>query len=179
MVPPPDPGWVRAMKSPLAVVATVASLGLVSAANAADMAVKAPVYKEPPRTALSNWSGFYGGFNAGAAVDPAHVQTSVVGSGYFATADLSAIASAGNETFDTPGFTGGIQAGYNWQMNSVVLGVETDFDYMGLKGSTSVTAPYSPPFAANSFTINQSVKTDWLFTLRPRLGWARNDWLFY
>jgi outer membrane immunogenic protein len=34
-----------------------------------------------------------------------------------------------------------------------------------------------PPTAF--FTTSTSVSTDWLVTLRPRLGWTANNWLFY
>jgi outer membrane immunogenic protein len=48
---------------------------------------------------------------------------------------------------------GGVQAGYNWQVGSWVLGIEGDFN-----------------FAEN---IN------YLASARGRLGWALGDWLFY
>lgn len=63
-------------------------------------------------------------------------------------------------------------------MNNVVFDIETEFDYMGLKGSSTNSALY-PCCAPTGFTINQSVKTDWPFTLRPRIGLAQNNWLFY
>ncbi len=31
----------------------------------------------------------------------------------------------------------------------------------------------------DSYTINQSVSTSWLFTARPRIGYVYNNWLFY
>ena len=167
------------MKRTLRPVAALIAALLVPAisASAADLPRKAPAYQSPP---LYSWTGWYAGVYAGAAINPAHVQTTTVYSatGYFATTSVPAIASAGDQTFDTPGFTGGGQIGYNWQINSAVLGLEADFGYMGLKGSTTNSAVY-PCCAPTAFTINQSVKTDWLFTLRPRLGWAMNNWLFY
>lgn len=164
------------MKRFVAVVAAVAALGLGSA-TAADLPMKAPA---PVLAPVYNWSGFYVGFNVGAALDPAHVQTSTIftPTGFFAVSSPPVVAAAGDQTFRTPGFTGGIQFGYNWQMANTVFGIETDFNYMGLKGSTTNSAIY-PCCAPESFTINQSVKTDWLFTLRPRLGWAMNNWLLY
>jgi outer membrane immunogenic protein len=53
-----------------------------------------------------------------------------------------------------------------------------DFNALGLSDSRSVTTTYiSAP--ATTFTINQSVKTDWLFTARPRIGWTVDNWLLY
>jgi len=155
--------------------AAIAAFGFVNAASAADMPTKAPMMAP-----VYNWSGWYVGFNAGAAVDPAHVQTTTLNppASYFTVTSATPFNAAGDQTFHTPGFTGGIQAGYNWQMNNTVLGIETDFNYMGLKGSSTISNPY-PTGILGGYTLSQSVKTDWLFTLRPRLGWAANNWLFY
>lgn len=158
-----------------AIVLIVATgLGFGQAASAADMPVKA--YP----AAVYNWSGFYVGLNAGGAFGHAHDETATVFSttGYFTPASVPAIASAGDQTMNKAGFTGGIQAGYNWQMNRTVIGLEADFGYMGLRTSTSNSALY-PCCAPAGFTVNQSAKTDWLMTLRPRLGWTTNNWLFY
>lgn len=72
------------------------------------------------------------------------------------------------------------------QMGQWLLGVEADFDYMGLRGSNGGTfqfpstlpgGPVGPP--AQFFSTATSVSTDWLFTLRPRVGWVMNNWLVY
>lgn len=168
------------MKLSLSSIAALSAGAIVAttiSARAADMPAKAPVYA--PAFAY-NWSGWYIGVNAGAAVDPAHVQTSPIFSptGYFATTSPGAIAIAGDQNIHTPGFTAGVQAGYNWQMNNTVIGFEADFGYMGLRGSASGSGTY-PCCAPTAFTVNSSVKTDWLLTVRPRLGWAMNNWLLY
>jgi outer membrane immunogenic protein len=98
--------------------------------------------------------------------------------GYFASTDVTQIASSGQSTLHPNGGTGGIQAGYNWQAGNIVYGVELDFDALGLSASRYITTEYISA-AGTSFTINQSIKTDWLFTARPRIGWASNSWLWY
>jgi len=146
-------------------------------ALAADLPVKAP---PAVVAAVYNWSGFYIGVNAGGAWGHSHANTSTVFSptGYFATTSVPAIAAAGAERIRTRGFTGGGQFGYNWQSGAVVFGGELDFDYLGLRGSTSASALY-PCCAPTGFTINASTSNTWLFTARPRLGLANNNWLFY
>lgn len=165
------------MKKRIVASALFAATGFIGAASAADMPTKAP-----PMVAAYNWSGWYAGLNAGAAVDAARVNTSIVSNAtgnYFADSSVPLVNAAGAHTFHTPGFTGGAQLGYNHQMSNLLVGVETDFNYMGLKGSNTTTAPYAPQFAPSVFTITQSVKTDWLYTLRGRVGYAANNWLFY
>jgi outer membrane immunogenic protein len=138
--------------------------------TAADM--NAPVYTKAPIMAPAySWTGLYIGVNAGGAWGDSEVATSTVFSpiGYFATSSVPAIATAGAQTVDTTGFTGGGQIGYNWQTGNVVAGVEADFEYLGLRGSVTSGAVY-PCCAPTAFSINQSVKTDWLATFRARLG---------
>jgi outer membrane immunogenic protein len=71
-----------------------------------------------------------------------------------------------------------VEAGYNWQVGSFVFGVESDFNYLGLRGHATSSATY-PDTAPVAFAINSSVNTNWLFTARPRVGIASGNWLFY
>jgi outer membrane immunogenic protein len=122
----------------------------------------APVY---------NWTGFYVGLNAGGAWNEYNATTATVFSptGYFATTSVPAIGLVGNQQINRSGFTGGVTGGYNWQVSSAVIGVEADFNYFGVKGSTSGTGIY-PCCAPTSFTVNSSVSSDWLATVRGRVG---------
>jgi outer membrane immunogenic protein len=126
----------------------------------------------------SDWSGFYLGLNAGGNGGKSEASTTAVpgtcGACYILAA-RSAIDAAGAQSPYTSGFTGGIQGGYNLQFGNVVAGLELDFGYFRSAGSSSATA-----FALGSaFTVNSSIKTDWLLTARPRLGIAIDNWLFY
>jgi outer membrane immunogenic protein len=94
--------------SSIGVLASIAAG--VGAANAADLAVKAPVYKAPPPVILSDWAGFYIGINGGGG-----------------WADNKFDVVPAHNTKPTGGLIGG-HAGYNWQYGSVVAGVEVDFD---------------------------------------------------
>jgi outer membrane immunogenic protein len=142
-----------------------------SPAMAADLARPAPVYKAPPLMPVYSWTGAYIGLNAGYSWGDSEVSTSSTRGTYFAASSIPAIAAAGAQTISPNGFTGGGQIGYNWQASSaVVMGLEADFEYFGLKGSVTSGAVY-PCCAPTSFTITQSVKTDWLATFRARLGY--------
>ena len=139
--------------------AAALSIFVVSAvsASAADLGprtyAKAPVMMAP-----INWTGFYVGVNAGGAWNTSNATTATVFSptGYFALTSVPAIAIAGNQNINRSGFTGGLTAGYNWQASNWVVGIESDFNYFGVKGSTSATALY-PCCAPTNFTVNSSV----------------------
>lgn len=163
----------------LAAVAA-ASIFAATTAGAADLPVRAPVYKAPVAIAAYNWNGWYAGLNAGGGWSESDPRTTTVFSptGYFATTSVPAIEAAGRQHIRSSGAVAGGQLGFNWQMNAAVFGVETDFQYFGMRGSATSGAVY-PCCAPTAFTIHSSVKTDWLFTARPRLGFAADRWLFY
>jgi outer membrane immunogenic protein len=158
-----------ALKKFVAALFTVAISAV--GASAADLPVrtytKAPAVVAP----VYNWTGFYVGLNAGGAWDRSSATTTTVfdPAGYFNVTSVPAIALVGNQRINSSGFTGGLTAGYNWQVSSAVLGIESDFNYFGVKGSSSGTALY-PCCAPTGFTVNSSVSSDWLFTLRGRAG---------
>jgi outer membrane immunogenic protein len=170
---------MRNSKLLVSVVAVSAILG-ISAASAADLPArtytKAPVMVNPSY----NWTGFYVGLNAGGAWSRSNAATTTIFDpiGYFATTSPGAIGIAGAQRINSSGFTGGLTAGYNWQVSNIVFGIESDFNYLGLRGSSTGSGIY-PCCAPTGFTVNSSVSTDWLITLRPRVGIAANNWLFY
>jgi len=150
---------------------------------AADLIVKIP---PPPEPAYS-WTGFYAGLNAGGAWGRDRVNTEqFFPVPPFFAVDRAAISGAASRTFDPSSFTGGGQAGYNLQYGQWLVGLEGDFQYLGLKGSQGGTFPFpstlpggviGPP--TTFFSTATNVSTNWLFTLRPRVGWIANNWLIY
>jgi outer membrane immunogenic protein len=125
----------------------------VGAASAADLPVKAPVYKAPPPVILSDWAGFYVGINGGYGW----------GNTTFDSDNLDNPAGFLN-TNPKGGLFGG-HAGYNWQYDKVVAGVEVDFDGAGIKSSDNIVS-------VPGETISQPLKFDELATARARLGYA-------
>ena len=101
------------------------------------------------------------------------------------TDDQFKLSAAASPTIKLSGFIGGGQAGYNRQTGNWVWGIEGDFDYFGLHGSQSASGLIPPPPLAvvallpTPFNVGTSVSTDWLATLRPRIGWAADNLLFY
>jgi len=130
-------------------------------------------------SAQDRWTGFYIGGNAGVAFGNSNVTTSPSNDTYFDPDNLPVVARAGKGSISTTGFTGGGQAGYNMQSGNLVFGGEVGFDALSLSGSRTAA---NVPFLSGccNFTIKESVKTNWLLTARPRIGWAfgpANSWL--
>jgi outer membrane immunogenic protein len=141
---------------------TVAGVALiaVNAASAADMGL--PVKGRALEPAW-NWSGFYAGLNAG------YVRGTTTWN------DLDGTINAGGPDLSESanGFIGGGQIGYNWQVRHAVVGIETDFNYLSLKQSTTLFA--LPAATGNPF--NDSIQ--WLGTVRGRAGLALDNVLTY
>ena len=134
----------------------------------------------PPPALVYSWTGFYVGANAGGTWGNFDPSTSAPFLGLFNTfssAFASAVSATGASLSTKPsGFTGGFQAGYNWQVsNNAVLGIEGDIGAFDLRGSSTASG-----FAQGvTFTTTSSASTTWLATVRGRLGLAANNWLFY
>jgi len=169
-------GWGAVMIGVSRIAIALISLFAVGSASAADQAVR----KAPPAVAPYSWTGVYVGVNAGGtwgAFDPT-TATAFSPLGYFAASSVFAINIAGLQSINPATFTGGVQAGFNWQMGGiVVLGGEIDFNSFHLSGSTTGTSFY-PCCVPAGFTISSSAHTDWLFTARSRLGIVNNNWPF-
>jgi len=160
---------------------------LVLASGTAALA-QAPPYAEPVpaappmMTGANVWSGFYVGGNAGAAFGDSSVALSPTGC--FLTGGCAIVGNNPLRTFSGnlggTGLNGGGQAGYNWQLSpSLLLGVEADADYDGLRASYNATSSLSAPLLGN-VSNNVSQSQDFLGTLRGRVGFIPNpSWLLY
>ena len=129
------------------------------------------------------WAGPYVGLNMGGSWGNTSLRASAVPGGgpvVIPPGDVQQIVGAPSKSSGA-GFAVGGELGYNWQFDhDWVLGVETDGGWFDVGQSRSLTLqstqPINPP---PHFTIGQSVKTDWVWTLRPRLGYAWGPWLGY
>jgi opacity protein-like surface antigen/outer membrane protease len=134
----------------------------------------------PPLPAIYDWSGFYAGLNAGAAWGSYDPLTSTTSDGVISGATGRVNAGGANQSIKPLGFIGGSQAGYNRQWGHLVAGIEADVDYLHLNGATvspAITLSNVPP--PSEVVIGSYGNADWLATVRPRVGWAADNWLFY
>jgi outer membrane immunogenic protein len=133
---------------------STALIGLVAlsgAAAAADMSRPAPVPyypKAPVMAPIYNWTGFYFGIEGG---------------GGFGSSSWDRTGSR-----DIGGGLIGGTVGYNWQFGQAVAGVEGDFGWADINGSTNTNC------AAGCKTSDS-----WLGTARGRLGYAADRFLPY
>lgn len=175
------------------ILAAVSAFALVTAAQAADL----PSSKAPPPAPLAaipafSWTGFYVGANAGynwggdggnwynycgsaacvwADAEPAPVWWAGVPNGDIGSQD---------------GWEFGVQAGYNYQMGSFVIGIEGDINWLGgdKQRSWAWSGNAGDEPADQEHTDYRVIaygkgEMNWLGTLRARLGFAADHFLIY
>jgi outer membrane immunogenic protein len=127
-----------------------------------------------------DFKGFYVGFNLGAASQDSNATTSTIFSptGYFAASSVPAIAKVGTQNPTGTGFAGGVGVGYNFQSRHILLGFETDIGAM-YTGGKEINSGVYPCCAPTLFTVTQTVNTNYLYTLRPRVGFTAGRMLVY
>jgi outer membrane immunogenic protein len=127
----------------------------LSAANAADMALKAA----PPPAPAWNWSGFYLG---------------VEGGGGWAKSQQTDTSGVTSGSYNQSGGLFGGTIGYNWQSGNIVAGLEADLSWAHINGSVTSAVLCSVGGGATCFTNMR-----WLNTDRARIGVTSGQFLFY
>lgn len=146
----------------LAASAIVSAMALSSAAQAADVVVSG-----------YDWTGFYLGANAGVAWNNSELDGDFRYNG-------DRVNELENQLEgDQAAFTGGAMLGYNWQMDQIVLGVETDFNFLGFSDDNERNAEGTYDGVPYSASNKVSFDADWYGTIRGRLGFAVDNMLFY
>lgn len=179
------------MKKLLQVSAAAVAFFAGTSAFAADLKLKAPIAPPPP---VFTWTGFYVGGNVGyswgrARTDLTETETATATITTLAgTTVASATATTlftGNDRARLRGALGGLQAGYNWQTDRWVWGLEGDFQITGERGGVlicPVAAGIAPPAtcpATGSPFGTADYSMPWFGTLRGRIGVAWDRVLFY
>jgi hypothetical protein len=146
-----------------AIVVAMASLFAASRASAADLPVPAPAPAYYPVATVYDWGGGYIGINGGYASGQ-----SEWGSDPFNPSHLS---STGN--FNVKGGLVGATIGVSGQWGAWVFGVEGDFDWQGISGSSSsafcTSILTSPSPGSTAAGLSCKTASNWLGTLRAAL----------
>ena len=146
-------------------VSLVAFAAAVHQASASDLPTRveprpAPIMSPVP---VYNWTGIYVGINGGYA---------------FGTQDPLSLFSTDYSTFSyraNGGVVGGT-VGAQIQSGHVVMGLEGDIDWTNISGSG--TGPVNKlGVLFGTATLSSSVSS--ISTLRARVGYAQDNWLFY
>jgi outer membrane immunogenic protein len=142
----------------LSLLAVTASLGFAQAASAADMPTKMPVKATPMAAPAYSWTGCYIGAQGAYKFGDTTPYNPAAGANW-------------TNNFDFNGFVGGGTVGCNYQINAWVVGVEGDWGWGSVKGTTSDLL--------NPATFNTEINERSLGTIRGRVGYAWNNVLLF
>jgi outer membrane immunogenic protein len=158
--------------------ATAVSTFAVSAASAADLPARAapPPYIAP--VPIFTWTGFYAGVNAGWGWRNNDQDPVFLAPGAGIPAGLAGTLIFSNN--DDGGFTGGGQIGYNYQIGSFVVGIETDIQWADTNQNQDVifvpATGFTGTFVPGVFDSNAP---EWWGSVRGRVGVAFDRFLVY
>jgi outer membrane immunogenic protein len=128
----------------------------------------------PLAPACPSWTGLYiggfGGYKFG-VFDPS------ISAGEDEAEDARAIESHLGDDFGASGAELGGLIGYNYQWNKWVLGLEAAGGYLWLRNSE--TGRFPIPGSDDIYALSNSLKTHYLVTVGPRIGYALCKWLPY
>jgi outer membrane immunogenic protein len=127
-----------------------------------------------PGDAAHDWTGFYLGAYGGVAWGDADIDGTIYNDGPPPAQDpglLGAVNAIADFSFSDTFGAYGLQAGYNLQSDSLVFGIQADFG--GLDFGESGDA--SGNFSGLNITVEDSFDTNWILTVRPRIGMLASD----
>lgn len=128
--------------------------------------------------AAVEWSGFYIAGLVGGAKNQTQAQTTVGVQQYLDATDAAQLNRAANSDLEQWRPVAGLAGGYNKQFGRVVVGIEASANTLFLNDEHTVSEIFQTVPTAR-YVLRQSVSADWMATLRPRLGWAQDNWLGY
>jgi len=171
------PGLAKMIGTARQLLLSIALVAASGAAHAADLPSKiAPPVFTPPPAPVFTWTGFYLGVSAGYGVDHFAFPYNISVPGAHVVEHRGGITAQG-------AIAGG-QVGFNYQFTSdvfslpltnVVMGVEIDNSWSGIRGQTTANEAFPPEFGTAVF----GSKFENFGTLRGRIGYAFGRFLPY
>jgi outer membrane immunogenic protein len=168
----------------------IASGAMAMPASAADL----DFFEPAPPPFVPTWQGFYFGGHVGYGEAKFRVRSDIdVWQNVLIPNDGPAtqenvFSESFSRSFRPDGLLGGVQAGYNWQMDSLVFGIEGDISFTDMRRSrvlfdSDVDAEFGD-VAWDDTGFDEafsSVRTnlDFLASVRGRIGFAADNMLFY
>jgi outer membrane immunogenic protein len=148
------------MKRILLAAIAAGALALGTPAIAADLPVKAPSVAPPGY----DWSGFYFGGLAGYGFGNQNLNNALGPAGFanFTT------------NWETHGPMAGGEAGYNWMIGNILLGIEGDGLWTNIQGQDNFALS-----DINGLPMNDANKLNWVASLRVRSGIAVDHLLLF
>ncbi len=173
---------MKALTRLLIFCCVVNAIALVALAGPESLPSGTETKQVAPMTAACpvNWTGFYVGGFGGYEYSATDINLDLTGS-WIAVAplDKAAIEAHSPGDLNASGAELGGLIGYNYEFqNHLVLGVEGTGGYLWFRKSDASDI-FTIPQYDNTYTVQTSLKTNYLATFGPRIGYAFCKWLPY
>lgn len=132
----------------------------------------------------ASWEGLYGGIAIGAFTGTASPSTKVIYTDYFTSnnngSDRDLLDPILQRNIDSSDTTGSLLLGYHFQSGKLVYGLEADFTLANYSGSeTEGPTAYDSVLAHTTFTTTTKVESDYMVSLRPKIGYGNDTFLVH
>ena len=165
-----------------AVLAAVAALATASGAMTLQASAADLDFMPPPPPFVPTWQGFYVGGHVGYGEADFEGRADVDFFDFDEQTeefDLT-FSESFRRSLTADGLIGGVQGGYNWQVNRLVIGIEGDVSFADWSHST---VEFDEPLDAFGIAANAegitAVEVDMLASVRGRLGMAFGNAMIY
>lgn len=128
--------------------------------------------------ARHDWTGFYLGAYGGVGWGDADIDGTIYNDGGTPAhnpALLEAVNAVADFSFSDLIGAYGLQAGYNLQSDNLVFGIQADFGGLDLGGSGDASGNAVINAVPVSYTVEDSFDTNWISTVRPKIGMLASD----
>lgn len=134
---------------------------------------------ENKTTSQLKWDGQYLGFSVGASKGKADPTVNVKKTTFFTTTDPEQVDPQASHDMDATNFSGNLFWGLNRQTDNIVYGFEVDVSLASYDEEYNSGRITFLSLTSDSFTLKTRVRSDWALSIRPRLGYAIKNSLFY
>jgi outer membrane immunogenic protein len=125
-----------------------------------------------------DWTGFYLGAYGGVAWGDADIDGTIYNDGGTPAhnpALLDAVNAIADFSFSDSIVSYGLQAGYNLQSDNLVFGIQADFGGLDFGDSGDASGNAVINTFPVSYAVEDSFDTDWILTVKPRIGVLASD----
>ncbi len=126
----------------------------------------------------NKWDGVYLNAKTGAVFSQFNTNTFLPSSVNLSSVQVGAINKAGNRQITENGFLAGIEVGYDWRFNHLLLGLGLDLTVLNVNGENNTNA-LGFPDSSGQFTLINYASQNGLLDIRPRIGRVFTDWMIY
>ncbi len=96
------------------------------------------------------------------------------------SANGSAVGNSGTGQLNLTRANLDAHVGHNWIVRNFIIGAEAEFGSLNLGETVIANGIFPVPFLGDAYTVNSSISTSWLGTLRLRAGSViREHYLIY